>query len=83
MAKGSAAEKKLDRWTCEPPLSDCETTVTVRLAPITHRGNSTPAKDLRRALHGLKHFASLVGPIVSLWRHLLDLGCPQGFELTV
>lgn len=40
MAKSNAAEKRPDKWTCEAPLSDCEATVTVRLSPITHRGNS-------------------------------------------
>lgn len=52
-AKGNAAENSLINVTCEPPLSDCEATVTVRLSPITGREKSIPAKYHKRPLPGL------------------------------
>ncbi len=51
--KGQCCWERSDKWTCEPPLSDGEATVTVRPSPITHRGNSIPAKDHKRSLPGL------------------------------
>lgn len=37
--KGQRCWEQSDKWTCEPPLSDCEATMTVRLSPITAKGN--------------------------------------------